>query len=184
MPLDRSALYQRILTEIGGAELLRVKSLIGSKTLREAIRLIVDSNEGRAELYIPHYWAVYYHDGRRGFGPILASKLVFFADPRDDPRLAGGYPERDFDIRTLTREEYEAGLEENAARRKAGQPPFMLVVDSVGPAAAHPFFDQLASNAANRADLPVRRALDDAIQGLVDDDALVKPERGSADFVV
>jgi hypothetical protein len=179
---DRAALYQRVLTELGTAELERVKLLIGSRTLREAIRLIVDVNEGRAELYIPHYWALYYHDGRKGFGPILASKLVFFDDPRDDPRLAGGYPERDFDIRTLTRDEYEAGLEENRRRRESGLGPFMFVVDSVGPAAAHPFFDQLSNNAASRADFPVGRAVDDWVQQMVDEDPAVRPERGTAEF--
>jgi len=179
---DRASLYSRILTAYGTSELERVKLLIGSRTLRDAIRLIVDVNEGRAELYIPHYWALYYHDGRRGVRPILASKLVFFADPHDDPRLAGGYPERDFDIRTLTREEYEAGLEENRKRREVGLGPFMFVVDATGPAAAHPFFDQLANNAASRADLAFGRGLDEWIQEMVDTDPAVRAERGTAEF--
>lgn len=184
MPLDREALYARILTELGEAELERVRLLIGSRTLRDALRLIVDAQVGTAELYVPHYWAVYYHDGRKGFGPILASKLVFFANPKDDPRLASGYPERDFDIRTLTRDEYERGLEENAARRKTGQEPFMFVLDRVGPSRPRPFFDQLANNAANRASLIVGRAVDDAVQQLVDEDPAVKPERGTAEFLI
>jgi hypothetical protein len=181
---DRAALYQKILTAYGAAELERVRALIGSRTLREAIRLLVDANEGRAELYVPHYWALYYHDGRGGVRPITASKLVFFADPRDDPRLAGGYPERDFDIRTLTREEYAAGLEENRKRRESGLGPFMFVVDAAGPAAAHPFFDQLANNAASRADLPFGRGLDEWIQEMIDTDPAVRAERGTAEFTL
>lgn len=182
--IDRERLYARILTEYGRTELERVKTLIGSRTLREAVRLIVDAQGGRAELYIPHYWALYYHDGRKGFGPITASKLVFFDDPRDDPRLEGGYPERDFDIRTLTRDEYEEGLRQNAERRANGEGPFMFVVDSVGPAAAHPFFDQLQNGAANRMDFPARRALDDAVQEMVDTDPDVRPESGTATFFI
>lgn len=181
---DRADLYKRILTAYGVSELERVKPLIGSRTLREAVRLLVDVSEGRAELYIPHYWALYYHDGRKGVRPILAQKLVFFDDPRDDPRLAGGYPERDFDIRTLTRDEYEAGLEENKRRRDAGLGPFMFVVDSTGPAAAHPFFDQLGNNAAARADLPFGRGLDEWIQAMVDTDPAVRPETGTAEFTL
>lgn len=184
MPLDRDAFYQQLLTKYGEAELERVRLLIGSRTLREAVRLIVDAQAGTAELYIPHYWAVYYHDGRKGFGPITSSKLVFFADPKDDPRLVGGHPERDFDIRTLTRDEYEHGLAVNAERRKNGQAPFMFVLDRVGPAAGHPFFNQLSNGAAGRMDLPARRATDDAIQALVDEDPLVKPERGTAEFTL
>lgn len=181
---DRAALYERILTAYGQSELERVRLLIGSRTLRDAMRLVVDVNEGRAELYVPHYWALYYHDGRGAVRPITASKLVFFADPKDDPRLAGGYPERDFDIRTLTRDEYEFGLEENKRRRDAGLGPFMFVVDSTGPAAAHPFFDQLTNNAAARADLPFGRGLDEWIQAMVDTDPAVRAERGTAEFTL
>ena len=43
-------------------------------------------------VHIPHYWAIYYHDGS---GPVTMPKgkyMVWFRDPHDDPRLKGGLP--------------------------------------------------------------------------------------------
>ena len=138
---------QRILEAVGRDELRRILPRIGSSTLRKALRLIVEANQGRARLFIPHYWAVYYHDGRGGFGPKSARKLVFFDDPRDDPRAPT--PERQAQVRRLTRAEYEEGLRRNALRRAAGfTRPFMYVVSSVGPAAGNPFFEDASRNAA------------------------------------
>lgn len=183
--MNREALYDRILTELGEAELERVRVLIGSKTLRAALDLLVDASEGTAHLVVPHYWAVYYHDGRGAVVPRSASKLVFFEDPLlNDPRLAGRFPERASEVRRLTREEYEEGLARNAERRVAGLPPFMFVVDAVGPSRPRPFFDQLANNAANRAGPTVSRIFDEHIQELVQNDPDIKPETGVADLTL
>lgn len=175
-------LFHAILDRLGHAELAKAKTLIGSKTLREAIRLIVDANEGRAVLFIPHYWAEYYHDGRAGFGPVTARVLVFYNDPHDDPRLAGGYPVRATDIVRLTRDDYEAGLAENKIRRDAGDVPFMFVLKSVGPAGAHPFFDELAVGAVDRANETVTEEFDNFIQDFVDTDPDVRAETSTAVF--
>lgn len=169
-----------ILRQIGREELLRVRSAIPSRTLRRALRLIVEENQGRARLFIPHYWAVYLHDGR---GPVQArggGKLVFFDDPDDDPRLRGGYPERASDIRRLSRREYERGLEINRERRARGQRPFMYVVDSVGPAAGRPWFDRLAQGSARRNGPTITRIFDAHIQELVDTAPELRPERRDA----
>lgn len=43
-------------------------------------------------VHIPHYWATYYHDGS---GPVTMPKgkyMVWFRNPKDDPRLKGGFP--------------------------------------------------------------------------------------------
>lgn len=183
MALDRDLLFREILNKIGHDELERVKVLIGSRTLRDAIYLAVYASLGQARLVIPHYWAVYYHDGRAGFGPVSASKLVFFEDPLvNDPRLNGSYSRRAEDEERLTREQYEHGLMVNAERRAAGQPPYMFVVDAVGPSRPRPFFNQLANGAANRAGFTIGRIFDKHIQMLVDDDPDVKPERKTAEF--
>lgn len=185
MALDREKIMREILTAVGEAELKRVKKLIGSATLRRAIFLAVYSTLDEAKLIIPHYWAVYYHDGRGSFGPESASKLVFFDEPLvNDPRLNGAYNVRSSDIQRLTRQEYEEGLERNAERRAAGLPPFMFVVDAVGPSRPRPFFEQLSNNAANRAGPTVTRIFDRHIQDLVQNDEDVRPERGIADLSV
>jgi hypothetical protein len=171
---------RRILEEIGREELRRVKGLIGSSTLRKAVRLIVEAQDGEARLFIPHYWAEFYHDGHGRINPVNARKLVFFANPADDPRKPT--PERASQLRRLTRDEYQAGLEENRRRREAGQPPFMYVLDSTGPAGAHPFFDQLAQGAARRAGAIALRVFDEEIQRAIEEDDAIKPQRRTARF--
>lgn len=183
MPLDTDKLYREILTTIGESELERVKLLIGSKTLRAAIQLSVLVSLQTARLIIPHYWAVYYHDGRGPVSPTNASKLVFFEDPLlNDPRLSGAYPRRPDDVPRLSRAQYLEGLQRNAERRAAGLPPFMFVVDAVGPAAPHPFFTQLGNNAANRAGPTVLRIFDKHIQALVDSDDDLRSEKKIAEL--
>lgn len=178
--MTREELFQAILDRLGHQEIAKAKSLIGSKTLRDAIQLIVTANEGRAVLFIPHYWAEYYHDGRDGFGPVSARVLVFYNDPLDDPRLVGGYPVRATDIVRLTRDDYEAGLDENKRRKDAGAEPFMFVLKSVGRAAAHPFFDELAVGAAERADFIVTEEFDIFIQDFVNNDPDARGESDTA----
>lgn len=181
--LDKQQLYREVLDALGSAELQTVKSLIGSSTLRDAVRLIVEESEARARLFIPHYWAIYYHDGRGSVHPVNSSKLVFFDNPQDDPRIPGGRsPERANQLRRLTRAEYLQGLEINADRRASRQRPYMYVVDSVGDAAAHPFFDRLAEGAASRAGATVLPIFDRHIQFWIDSDPSTRPETKIADF--
>lgn len=183
MALNKEELMREILTAVGEAELSRVKQFIGSRTLREAIFLAVYASLDEAKLIVPHYWAVYYHDGRGAISPTSASKLVFFDQPlENDPRLLGAYPRRSSEIRRLTREEFEEGLQRNAERRAQGLGPFMFVVDAVGPSRPHPFFEQLSNNAANRAGPTVAKIFDQHIQRLVDTDDDVRPEKKIAEL--
>lgn len=161
---------EEILRLYGEEELTLVRTMIGSNTLREAATLIVAAQAGQATIFIPHYWAVYYHDGRAGFAAAAGHFLVFFADPDDDPRLESGYPVREGDIRRLTRDEFQAGLAENEQRALDGEGPFMFVVRAVGPAGPHPFFDQLAVGAADRMDQIALFALDAFVQEQVDEE--------------
>jgi hypothetical protein len=168
---------EELLRLYGEEELALVRPLIGSTTLRAAARLIVDAQAGVASIFIPHYWAVYYHDGRAGFSAAGGRVLVFFADPDDDPRLEGGYPERATEIRRLTRDEFYDGLAENERRKADGEGPFMFVVPSVGPAPAHPFFDQLQVGAVERMDQLAFFALDSFVQENLDEEG---PQKATA----
>lgn len=130
---------KRILRKITTEARKRARAACPSKTLRRAMQVRVDS-QTEARVHIPHYWAVFYHDGR---GPIVAKgkKLIFFANPKNDPRLVGGFPIKRSDIKHLSEDEYLDGLEKNKALRGTGQ-VYMHVLESVGPSPAHPFFDQ------------------------------------------
>lgn len=115
-----------------------VRPKIPSKTLRKAIRYEKGTRGYR--LTIPYYWARYVHDGR---GPIRMPPgryLVYFRNPSDDPRLRGGRPKTEQDVDHLTRAEFLVLLGENDRRRRAGQPPLMIVKRTVGPMRATPFF--------------------------------------------
>ena len=198
---------EELLRLYGEDELALVRTLIGSSTLRAAARLIVDAQAGTASIFIPHYWAVYYHDGRAGFTapggrvlvffadpdddprleggyPVRASEIrrltrdEFYADPDDDPRLEGGYPVRASEIRRLTRDEFDDGLAENERRAADGAEPFMFVVRSVGPAVpGEAFFAQLAIGAAARMDQFASFMLDSFVQDSLDEEG---PQKSTA----
>lgn len=175
--VDSKGILRLILEELGQQELARVRDRIGSRALRAALRLIVNESEERADLFIPHYWAVWYHDGRGRVEPVTAQKLVFFDNPSDDPRIPGRrYPEREAQVRRLTKRQYEQGLRINAERAARGQRPFMFVVDSVGPAGPHPFFRLLERGAASRADQIVPRIFERELLRELDGDPVTRSE--------
>lgn len=181
--IDSKKVIRRVLQELGERELRLVRKSIGSRTLRAAIRLIVNESEERADLFIPHYWAIYYHDGRGRVSPVNARKLVFFDNKNDDPRLRGGkYPVRESQVRRLTKRQYEDGLRVNAERARLGLRPFMYVVDSVGPSQPRPFFKQLEQGAARRADDVVLRTFERELLDWIDRDPNTKSETRIADL--
>lgn len=108
------------------------KPKIPSKTLRNALEQLVPGavRSGRCKggLYIPHYWALYVHDGRGAFSAPKGHYLVWFRDPRNDPRLANGEtPARARDLKYLTKEQFLFWLERNIEAREAGLDPPMIV---------------------------------------------------------
>jgi len=181
--LDSKRIIRRVLQELGERELRVVSKAIGSRTLRAAIRLIINESEERADLFIPHYWAIYYHDGRGSVHPVNARKLVFFDNHHDDPRLRGGRrPVRESEVKRLTKAQYEAGLRENQNRARLGLRPFMYVVDSVGPSRPRPFFTQAAKGAEERAEPVVRRVFERELLDWIDNDPDTKSETRIADL--
>ena len=138
--MDEQTLLAKLLDSLGAAGFARAGPEIEADTLRSALIVLRSAGLSEVRLHIPHYWAVFYHDGRPGFSgnPFL----VYFNDPNDDPRISGSSsPERLSQTRRLTRAEFEDGLLRNQLRRANGQPPFMFIVRQVGPAEAHPFFE-------------------------------------------
>ena len=98
-----------------------------SRTLRAALR-VIRTDDGFV-LNVPHYWAQFFHDGRGVVNARPGHKLVFYKNPAEDPRLAGGYPVRLSDVRKLTRDEFYRDL-------RAGK---LIVAERVGPAGPNEF---------------------------------------------
>jgi len=120
----------------------RVRRRIGSRTLREFLQMYERAQDGKAVLGVPHYWAVYYHDGTGAFGPSNATYLVYFTNAlTDDPRLGGKYPIRLEEWRPLTKEEFQIGLEINRAFGFAFSGPFMIVSRWQSAREGDPFFE-------------------------------------------
>lgn len=124
----------RVLELIAQTAVRRARTRIKSQTLKEALAFEIQSSE-RAVVFVPHYWAIYHHDGR-GVVPRRALPpgryLVWYKDPSQDPRIAGGHPERASDIRRLSRAEFQRDL-------LAGK---LVVTKRSGPAAGNPFFSE------------------------------------------
>lgn len=118
----------------------RVRTLIQSQTLKRSleVRITTTGTQVGAEIFLPQYWAVYYHDGRGPVRPVNGKFLVYFADIEDDPRVNGGkdYPTRVNQIRRLTLDPAEF--------RRLVQEGKLIVREKVGPSTPHPFFNRLA----------------------------------------
>lgn len=147
---------------------LTVGRAIESRTLRAALERTrvedTDSKTVESILTVPHYWAVYYHDGR---GPIVAKRgkfLVWFRSIDDDPRVASGHPVRATDIRKLR-------LSKTEFRRlhKAGK---LIIAKRSGSVTGRPFFKTIANLSSNVGDITVP-AIDQLIlDGLREDGTL------------
>ncbi len=132
----------QILASLGDEGARQARGVIDSSTLRAALRVLIDPSKREARLFIPHYWAVYYHDGRSAFAASNTTFLIFYANPQDDPRFPGPQtPQRLANVRKLTPAEFQNGLRINAERRASNLPPFMFVVRAVGSTTGTFFFD-------------------------------------------
>lgn len=153
---------QRLLAELGLLAQKQARSKIKSETLRHElfVKLFPQTNE--VVVGVPHYWAIYYHDGR---GPVRAKPghfLVYFKDPADDPRIKAGYPVRASDIIHLTRDQFLEALAQNK----------LIVTRSVGPAAPHPFFTDGMKSFPEKAHGPAKRFMSDILS-----DYIGRPEK-------
>lgn len=152
------------LRRLARVALARVRaSLVGiSRTLRKSARVLGPDETGdEAVVDIPEYWAVFVHGGRRAFTHPTGGLLLWFENPRDDPRTQGTkrYPVTKDQVRSMRDfpEAYKRGLEENARRRRAAGPgnpwkPFMVLRRSTGPVAPRPFMRNATVGISTEAD--------------------------------
>ena len=104
---------------------------IPSKSIRLSMTLEQDAPL-RGRLNVPFYWATWYHNGRGGIekGP-NDGFLVYYKDPKQDPRIKSGYPVRRSDVKRLSPYRFKQD-------RRAGK---LIVRKSVGPTNRNfPFF--------------------------------------------
>lgn len=136
-----------LLAEIGVLARKQARAKLDSETLKKSLFVDLLPQTSQVVVGVPHYWAIYYHDGR---GPIRAKPgkwLVYFKDPADDPRIKAGYPVRASDIIHLTREQFLAALAAN----------LLIVTKSVGPAGPHPFFTRGMDGFQDKVHEPARK---------------------------
>lgn len=119
----------------------RVRTVLESRTLRESLDCRLNRGTPRtalARLFVPQYWAIYYHDGRRAITAKKGRLLAFFRSIEDDPRVKPGTasPNRHAKTKRLN-------LSTETFRRLIKQGK-LIVTDRVGPAAPNPFFNSLS----------------------------------------
>lgn len=151
MALRKETLIKDLLKRFGrlGVEHVRPKIVsVYGKPIRELQRAlsVVSIDRRSTSLYIPHYWAVYVHDGRRApFGPRRGTFLIWWKDPRQDPRLApfgGVTPQRASQLRRLTQAQFRAALElRRQALAEGRDSPVVIVPEVRKPTRAVRFFD-------------------------------------------
>jgi hypothetical protein len=92
-PLDEAQVRETYLRLLAQEALGRLKQphITPSKTLRDA--LTISKQNGQWYVGVPHYWAVFYHDGRAAAYP-KGKFLVWYKNPKVDPRHWGNYPVR------------------------------------------------------------------------------------------
>lgn len=124
MPYPFNEFKLRLLDRLSTAALRRARPYLARKsnTLARAMRAISKSPE-RSAVEVPHYWALYVHDGRGAFAK--QKLMVWFRDPKDDPRLQGGKtPRRASQLRSLTRDQFLAAMKLREDWIRGGGDPY------------------------------------------------------------
>lgn len=121
---------RRLARRLGQAALRKARPRVSrsSETLARSMQVNVFRLPGRlgtvqASVHIPHYWAVYVHDGRRPFRK--GRYMVWWRNPKLDPRLQNGKsPRRARNVRRLTRDQFLAAMALRDEWIKQGGDPF------------------------------------------------------------
>lgn len=112
-------LLPKVAEELSKAGYRKAIVAIRSKQLRAGLKRVKRGDSVWA-LHIPHFWAVYLNDGRKAVSPKTATYLVWFRDPKQDPRLNNGRtPERASQIRRLTQAQFKKFAAINRKKIKA-----------------------------------------------------------------
>jgi hypothetical protein len=125
---------------------------IRSKTLRAALKTYVVGAGRKGLLNVPHFWSWYFHDGRGPVRTKYSKYLVWYKNPKEDPRLSGGYPVTRSQQRRLQHWEFVRDL--NAGK--------IIMTKTAGPfpkAKANPFFTEGMAGFPAVADKVVRAKL-------------------------
>ena len=129
-----------LVRRIGAIGFRQAKSAIDSRTLRQHLDFFVDE-VGEGVLNVPHYWAIWFHDGRGAIRSRPGKKLVWFRVPKEDPRLAGGRPKNLSDVKRLTRSQFQQALRRNRDAIRRGPAPPVIITNVSGPTTPEKFFD-------------------------------------------
>ena len=121
----------------------RAKPAIPSRTLRRALTRTVLRGTGVGFLEIPHFWALYVHDGRLAPQFPSGRYFIWWRDPNQDPRLIGGKtPERASELRQLTFDEFDRAWEIfNEAIANGEQSPVVITKQIKKSTQPNRFFD-------------------------------------------
>lgn len=139
---------KKIADELGkqAAQLVfdRLKPFVTSAALRRSMYVMKEKRSGSYRIVFPQFWAIYYHNGRDAITAAPGKFLVYFPDPRNDPRLKAGYPTLKKQVRHLTAAQFAFGVKMNKKLEKQGRGTmaYMVFTRHVGPARAHPFIKE------------------------------------------
>ena len=141
-------IQRKILKAIGEEGIVHVRPKIVSATTRQPIEALQNAlrlrlrSDTRASIVVPHYWALYVHDGRRApVRPRRGSFLIWFKNPKEDPRLNSGVtPERASQLRRLTPSEFKRVLRQWHEDRGAGRPTRVIITRQVNKSTPGVFF--------------------------------------------
>lgn len=149
---------RRLVRALGRAAVIRARPRVVSsrqrpiRVLQRALRFELLADD-MGQMQIPHYWAVYVHDGRSApFGPRRSPFLIWFKNPRQDPRLQNGVtPERYDPNRRLTKEQFNEVLRIDAeARRNDRESPVVITTRVRRPTRGTFFFSNAAGGGMYR----------------------------------
>lgn len=139
-----------LMTELARIAQASIRSFIPIRRygrLRKGIRFI--ATRDRVTIFSIYYWTRFVNDGR---GPIEASgrrPLIYFKDPKKDPRIRQNYPRQPRQIRKLTRREY-------AQNKRRGN---LIITKAVGPATGLKFLEKGLQDARKKIPPAVRKRI-------------------------
>lgn len=175
-PLSEAVILdiKNTLEELGQKGVRFIRPLIPSQTLQKSLTYDIEIKKTvfRLTFSVPQYWAIFVHDGR----PAIASQgiMLYYRNPSDDPRLAGGRPTNKSDVRSLAEfpGEYEEGLEINKQMFEdfpgGGRQQFMVMTNFVGPVGPRPFFTVGLRGFGNTIRKAVRRKIQRRLKTSID----------------
>lgn len=94
--------YDTLMTRLAEHAQRIAKRDMPSLTLRSGT-VIKRPGRDTAKVHVPHYWAEYVHDGS---APVSDKLMVWFKNPKLDPRNKPSYPVRYRDRRKLTPDQF------------------------------------------------------------------------------